>query len=66
MNTPVEFITWKETARLMGQHYETLRRRRALGYYRELRVFKAGPRAKEKVLKESVYECIKAHLQKAG
>jgi len=59
-----ELITFKQAAALLHIHYETLRRQRAMGYLGEIKVFKSGPKARERVIKQSVLDFIKAKTER--
>ena len=65
MNTP-ELIKFKEAAKLLGWHYETFKRKRAMGYLDDIEVYPSDDvaqktRTRQRIVKESVLEHLKRH-----
>lgn len=56
-------ITKRAAAKMLGVHYETYRRRKILGYYRDIKEYRPGKRCKAKVIKETVESHIEAHCE---
>ena len=51
-------VPFRKAAAILGLHPETFRRHRALGYYRDLEFVKPGPRARCRIVTDSVLRCL--------